>query len=262
MDASSIDPSALREITEARRTCSEEEIERYRGEGYVLLRGLVSPATAEALKREVMAIMEVVGLGRTKLRQTWQYRKGSALDAFVKSRLQQGIASQLMGTRAHLYLPFTAVKSGDGGGQFHFHQDNNYTHHFGPSINLWTALVPMTVANGCLRVVPFSQLEGDWESDNAGDGDGHRKVKGDVSSSVPILMEPGDVVAFTRLTVHGSGPNETPDHRVAFATQFHGHDTEALIEGEHVLLREHPRFTDIHGVDEIVPDLAGKRDGH
>jgi hypothetical protein len=49
---------------------------------------------------------------------------------------------------------------------------------------------------------------------------------------------------------------------VAYATQFHGENTVALIDGQRVLLRDHPRFTDIHGVDRIVSDLAGKRDGH
>jgi hypothetical protein len=257
MESSPLTP----QIPEASRQCTPDEIKKYKEDGYVLLRQLISPEAAGELRREVLEIMDVIGLGTTKLRQTWQYLKGSALDAYVNGTLQQSVASQLMEGRAILYLPFTAVKSGGGGGQFHFHQDNNYTRHFGPSINLWTALVPMTPENGCLRVVPRSHLEGDWESENAGDGDAHRKVSRDAAaSSVPVLMEAGDVVAFSRLTVHGSGANTTPDHRVAYATQFHREDTEALVDGKRVLLRDHPRFTDIHGVDRISD--GGKRDGH
>lgn len=254
--------SLIRQIHDARRPCTEDEIKHYKEEGYVLLRHFLPPESAEGLRAEVMEIMEAIGLGSTKLRQTWQYLKGSALDALVHSEFQRRVASQLMGGPAVLYLPFTAVKSANGGGQFHFHQDNNYTHHTGPSINLWVALVPMTEDNGCLRIVPRSHRLGDWESENAGDGDSHRKVKANTSAAVPIFMEAGDMVAFTRLTVHGSGPNTSPGHRVAYATQFHREDTEAIIDGERVRLSTHPRFTDIHGVDQIVPDMAGKRDGH
>jgi hypothetical protein len=250
-----------RQIAASTRVCIPEEIKKYKEGGFVLLRQLISPEAANELRREVLEIMDVIGLGTTKLRQTWQYLKGSTLDAYVNSGLQQSVASQLMEGRAILYLPFTAVKSGGGGGQFHFHQDNNYTRHLGASINLWTALVPMRPENGCLCIVPRSHLEGDWESENAGDGDSHRKVSRDAAaSSIPILMEPGDVVAFSRLTVHGSGANTSSDHRVAYATQFHREDTEALVDGNRVLLRDHPRFTDIHGVDRISE--AGKRDGH
>jgi hypothetical protein len=254
-------PALISRIATATRPCTADEIKKYKEDGYVVLRRFVSADVAEALRREVLEIMDRIGLGVTKLRQTWQYLRGSALDAYVNSTLQRSVASQLMEGPAILYLPFTAVKSGGGGGRFHFHQDNNYTRHFGPSINLWTALVPMRPENGCLYIVPRSHREGDWESENAGDGDNHRKVRRDVSAhAIPILMEPGDVVAFTRLTVHGSGANTTNEHRVAYATQFHREDTTALIDGRRVLLKDHPRFTDIHGVDHI--SQGGSRDGH
>jgi ectoine hydroxylase-related dioxygenase (phytanoyl-CoA dioxygenase family) len=244
------------------RSCTAEEVKAYREDGYVLLRGLISAAAAETLRREVMTIMDAIGLGKTKLKQTPHYLRGSGLDAYVHSRLLQRVATQLLGGEAELYLPFTAVKSGGGGGRFHFHQDNNYTRWLGPGINLWTALTPMYPQNGCLQMVPGSHVQGDWESENAGDGDAHRKVKADPTDFVPMEMEPGDCVAFTRLTVHGSGPNETDGHRVAYAVQFHREDVVAIVDGEERLLKDRPRFTDIHGVDRITASSGGKRDGH
>ena len=77
---------------------------------------------------------------------------------------------------ATLYLPFTAVKSGGGGGRFHFHQDNQYTRFDGPGINIWIALSPMSPENGCLQVVPRSHLAGTLDSVENPDGDGHRTV--------------------------------------------------------------------------------------
>lgn len=250
-------------LRHAVRPVTAEEIKKYKEEGYVLFRQMVSPEIAADLKKEVLDIMEIIGLGHTKLRQTAQYLHDSLLAAYIQGSLLKGAATALMGSPAHLYLPFTAVKSGGGGGQFHFHQDGNYTRYAqGQGVNLWTALVPMRADNGGLRIVPGSHLGGLADSENAGDGDSHRKVSREPANSLLIEMEPGDCVAFTRLTVHGSGPNHTNEHRVAYAVQFHSEDAVAQFDGgEHPLTKE-PRFKDIWGVDEIIPDNAGSRDGH
>lgn len=256
-------PAAIEELQRARRPVPPAEIQEYRREGFLMLRGLFSAETAEILRREVLHIMSVIGLGQTKLRQTPQYLAESALAAYVKSELLREVASSLMGRPAHLYLPFTAVKSGGGGGRFHFHQDGNYTRYVaGHGINLWAALSPMSQATGALQILPRSHRQGERPSENAGDGDAHRKVVGEPEDFLLLDMAPGDVVAFDRWTVHGSGPNQTDEHRLAYAVQFHSDDAVAEINGERQLLVEKPRWTDIWGVREITPDNAGKRDGH
>jgi len=261
---SSLPVSSLKaELQQTIRPATPDEIATYQAEGYIVFPRLVSPEVAAELHREVLEIMNVVGLGQTKLKQTAQYLHGSLLEAYVQHPLLRDLASSLMQSPAHLYLPFTAVKSGGGGGQFHFHQDGNYTRYVqGQGVNLWMALSPMREENGGLRMVPRSHIKGELASENAGDGDSHRKVSDYPSRSLLLEMEPGDCVAFTRWTVHGSGPNLTDQHRVAYAVQFHSENAMAEINGEQFLLREKPRFTDIWGVDQIDPGGAGKRDGH
>ena len=255
--------SLKEDLSRARRLVSEGEVKKYKEDGYLLLRGLVPPETAQALHGEVMEIMNIIGLGHTKLRQTAQYRRGSLLESYVQSALLRETAAALMEAPAHLYLPFTAVKSGGGGGQFHFHQDGNYTRYVrGQGVNLWMALTPMREENGGLRIVPGSHLGGEMASENAGDGDAHRKVVSLPEGNVLIEMEPGDCVAFTRWTVHGSGANHTDNPRVAYAVQFHSSDVVAMVDGKEQVLLDKPRFTDIWGVDEIVAANAGSRDGH
>ena len=67
--------------------------------------------------------MGIIGLEPTKLKQTWQYRSGSAIDHFVHSEEMLQIASALTGGPATIYLPFTAVKTvGRSGGRHHSHE--------------------------------------------------------------------------------------------------------------------------------------------
>lgn len=132
-------------------TLTPGEIRYYKDEGFLILPNLLTSEFAQSLREEVTGIMEQHGmpyerlcraLGTAdKLRQSGQYLEGGALHAFVQSEAMRSIASQLMGGDSTLYMPFTAVKSGGGGGRFHFHQDNQYTRFTDGllGINLWTA---------------------------------------------------------------------------------------------------------------------------
>jgi 2-oxoglutarate-dependent dioxygenase len=243
---------------------AEGEIKFYQEEGYLLLPGLISEAQATALRADVMQIMQAIGgFEGNKLKQTMEYLPGTNVDRLVNSDHLRDIAGQLMGGASSVYLPFTAVK-GSGGGMFHFHQDNQYTHFENgmQGINLWIALVPMTPRNGCLMVVPRSHRSGTLESELSGDGDTHRRVKYEPSDFLPVRMRPGDCIAFSRLTVHGSGPNQTPDPRVAYAVQFNRDDAHYLDgkTGERISLKSHPRF--INKPVETLSVPVGKTDGH
>jgi hypothetical protein len=243
------------------RTLTDEEVRFYQEEGYLILSNLIPPEAAETLLGEVMGIMEIIGLGQTKLKQSGEYLPGSGLDKLVNSPVLLSLAAGLMEGPSSLYLPFTAVKSGGGGGQFHFHQDNQYTRFDGPGINLWTALSPMTEENGCLKVVPRSHLNGTLPS-HSPDADGHRAVTFEPEDFVSAIMNPGDCIAFSRLTVHGSGPNVSDEPRVAYAVQYYRDDVNYSLDGGETwkFLKENPRYN-TKPVDKItVP--KGKIEGH
>lgn len=252
---------------------SEGEIRFYKDEGYLLLPGLLNEDAAAMLRDEVLDIMaQSAGLSRERLQQaqsskdkliqTAQYLRDSQLDHLVNSPQLLSVAEQLMEGPSTLYLPFTAVKSGGGGGRFHFHQDNQYTRFDGPGINIWIALSPMSPENGCLQIVPRTHLQGTLDSVENPDGDGHRTVAQDPTRFLPVRMRSGDAVAFSRLTLHGSGPNHTDEPRVAYAVQFHRNDVRATWDGETHLLTERPRWANIAPVDEITPPTQRSQDGH
>ena len=133
---------------------TDNEVNFYDKYGYLSLPGLLSRESAKSLAEEVLEIMAGLGINREalrnassskdKLRQSRQYLAGSGLARLVHSEALQAIAARLMGGPSTVYLPFTAVKSGGGGGRFHFHQDNQYTRFAGPGINIWFALMEMS----------------------------------------------------------------------------------------------------------------------
>ena len=235
---------------------TDSEVAFYKSEGYLCLPGLLRADAVGPLREAVYAVLEANGLGRAalaqatatadKLRQCSQYLPGSLLDELINGPGMRAVAARLLEGPAHVYMPFTAVKAGGGGGTFHFHQDNNYTVHEPAlgSINLWVALVDMTPENGCLQVVPRSHHQGQRVSRNSDDADAHQQVDVDPLQCLPLRMRAGDAVAFTRWTVHGSGPNHTREPRVAYALQFHRADVKWFDKqaNEWKLLVTNPRF--------------------
>jgi len=228
----------------------------YQEQGYLVIPNLIESTVVADLRESVLDVLEANGVSRVqldhasstadKLRQNPQYLKDSLLDELINGEPMMALTSRLIGGRAVRYLPFTAVKAGGGGGQFHFHQDNNYTQHDPAlgSINIWVALVDMTPENGCLQMVPGSHKAGVIAWENAGDGDTHRKVTIDPKTFLPLRMRAGDAVAFTRLTVHGSGPNYTDHARVAYGLQYHRDDVKYFDQQDQTwkLLVDMPRF--------------------
>ncbi len=227
----------------------ENEVKFYKEEGYLCLPGLLSEADALDIAGEVtdivMKLMEIppeqlnqARDDRDKLRQTTQYLAGGKLDAMINSPALRAIAEQLMGGPSTLYMPFTAVKCGGGGGRFHFHQDNQYTRYTDglKGINIWFALGRMTPDNGCLQIVPRSHLRGTLEKAGGGPAGAIKAEKADFLAIppdfLPVRMRPGDAVAFSRLTVHGSGPNTTNLPRVGYATQFFRNDAMAVWDNQ------------------------------
>ena len=250
---------------------TDAEVNFYQKQGYLTLPGFLRADAVGALRREVLEVVEgAFGLTeddlRTSrdtgdaLRQSSQYLRGSGLDEMINGDRTRGIASRLLGGEAHVYMPFTAVKAGGGGGKFHLHQDNQYTvHEPGEgSLNIWVALVDMTPEIGCLQVSPQSHLEGQIakkSEEKHGGSEGFITPEQEAHRIFPVRMRAGDAIAFTRMTVHGSGPNSTSDPRVAYALQYHRSDvaTRDKETGEMQLLTEHPRYA-VTPVDEIKPE--------
>lgn len=251
------------------------EINFYKQEGYLYLPGLISRLMAEELHAEILQVMAQSGvpLDRLhqatatgdKLRQCGKYLEGGLIDRMVNGEELRSLAAQLLGGPSTLYLPFTAVKNGGGGGRFHFHQDNQYTRFTDGllGINIWFAFNEMTPENGCLQMCPRSHLRGTLEAVQSTDGDTHRMNKFEPADFLPLRMMPGDAVAFSRLTLHGSGPNSTSEPRVGYGVQFHRDDALATWDNQPPRLLKNSGRWNVGPVKKIEPPKANVNyDGH
>ncbi len=224
------------------------QVAAFAHDGWIVLKGALRPDCVAPLRAEVLEVLRARNMPDSYLAQAQEYLAGRYLDRWINGPALRAVATALLGTQAHVYMEFTAVK-GPQKGAFGFHQDNNYTRHRIPSsqrsgsLNCWLALEPMSVANGALRVVSASQAKGVVAARNSTENSGHREVALTPTSWIDVVMEPGDLCIFDRDTVHGSGPNSTDIPRVAYAVQFHRQDSEAFFDERWELLLTRPRFS-------------------
>jgi phytanoyl-CoA hydroxylase len=159
------------------------------------------------------------------------------------------------------------------------HQDNFYLRaRPGTCMAAWMALDECNNENGCLRVVPGSHT---WPilcsaaADNEASFTNVTVPLPDIYQTVPVEMQPGDVMFFNGSLVHGSSPNVTKDRfrrslighyidgRAEQVTQF---DQPVLrMDGSELMLEDSPVggpcgvWTDRDGSPEI--ELAGLQNG-
>ena len=212
---------------------SPEQRAAFSSQGWLVVRGLISPERAAALAAALDAVVpeqnyrhgfagqvvEVPGisLGSAALRE-------AALDPALGA-----VAAALLGAARVRLLQDTAfIKPAEVGGGVAWHQDLSYFSFLETPAALTAriALTPCTRENGCLHLLSGSQawgLQRDYtfratsvEDALAGVPEGLR-----ASSAEAVLeLQPGDVSFHHCLTFHSSGPNPAGAPRKTLAVRL------------------------------------------
>lgn len=135
-----------------------------------------------------------------------------------------GVMRELLGPNLvmwydHLYNKAPYNDSGPYHGANRYHQDGFYF--FSErSATCWIALDEVTAEHGCMRYIPLTAGYGRFT-----DFDVLAGVPGgigvpELSQEVLVPLHPGDVAFHDRMTVHGTGPNETGTRRRGWAIHF------------------------------------------
>ena len=220
------------------RRLTDAELSFYQENGYVHVRGLLSPAEAAAYRAECHALAERIGendatwasqrsLG-TKLTHCHDVQFYSA--AFTKLLVDDrftAVASAIVGPNVQLHHTKMFIKPPEKGSPFPMHQDYPYFPHERHS--MIAAILHFDDApdeKGCLRVVPHSHKLGPLEAV----GDDHHLPQFPIEDALPIPAKAGDAIFMHYLLVHGSGVNRSQEPRTTLLVQMRDPEDVPLVE--------------------------------
>lgn len=111
------------------------------------------------------------------------------------------------------------------------HQDDGYGTLEPPEdVTVWTALTDTNELNGCLVVVPGSHKGGVVEHAKVESNPALREAGGE-TEPVSVPMKAGEAIAFSGLTLHGSGPNKSDGARIGMHARYCNPAVRMMTEG-------------------------------
>lgn len=224
--------------------------EQFEEQGYVIIRGLFSPAEVEKMLDTFMKMhaggpiagcydpvpSEEAGGDILKLfpRMMHPHKVNDQVMAYMLNSNVMDVISVLLGEEALAGQSMFYFKPPGAKGQA-LHQDNFYMKvEPGTCIAAWVALDPADEENGGLVIVPKSsqlEIQCPQEANPELSFTRDEVAVPEGMGIVPIAMQPGDVLFFNGNVIHGSYPNRsTTRFRRSFICHYAG---ESLIKVGH-----------------------------
>jgi phytanoyl-CoA hydroxylase len=212
-----------------RRLFSAEEIAPWLARTRALASGSAPPPLGMKIVRDVMVAKGAVQPATPEhaVCKINFFERDDVLMDYARAPQLLDAAASILGPDVTFVNSMVVAKPPGVDGRHPLHQDLLYFG-FRPGdavLGTWTALEPVTRANGCLSVLPGShrgELEPheypDWDYVNAAFV-GVRGVDAR-AERVHVEMEPGDTLLFHSLLIHGSGRNKTPGFRRAISVHY------------------------------------------
>ena len=191
---------------------TEEQLQHFYREGYVVVPGLLPQDTIDAV---LAAAPEIGREGGGWGAQAYDHAHPEAQAGIHRILTEPGIvdaARSIFGNEPRVLYGMLAVVPANGGTGLPWHQDNQYTQVLGGAINIFAALCDITPDKAILWVAPRSHRLGTQPSKatEQANTQGHREAAVEPENGQPLpTMKAGDVCIFDRNTYHRSLKNET-----------------------------------------------------
>ena len=220
---------------------TDDKVEEYWREGYILVRGLVC---VETVSRVLEAGRRNAGpeAGKGWCARIFEHKEPSKdrdLHQILWEPSVVETVERILESQPRVWYGMFAVVPARGGTGLPWHQDNQYTQLLGNALNVFIALSEVTPERANLWIAPRSHLSGKQPSRPSDLYSGsHREaaVAPDNGICLPTL-QPGDACIFDRCTYHRSLKNETDQDRFAYAAQYQADNTRIASTGKKDPLR-------------------------
>ena len=273
---SALPPRPLRSVT-------TEEIERFDRDGVVCLRAILPvtwlrslDAAAEAaigmaetttdmtaMAAEMTGASPEPGAGRF-LSGVDHWRHQEPFRRFAcESPLPEVVAQLLRSDAVYLYEDSLLVKQAGTREATHFHQDSGYFHLRGEKLcTTWSPLDPVTRESGAVEYARGShRWERDYRPNLFIDDRPIPGTEGETLNGAPegsdllcFDADPGDVIIHHARTVHGAGPNRSPDRdRRAISVRYAGDDAAHWLRPG---APRKPHHAEVHDGDPLGGDAC------
>jgi ectoine hydroxylase-related dioxygenase (phytanoyl-CoA dioxygenase family) len=209
-------------------TLSPEQIAFYRENGFVHVRGIITPDEAAHFRDAALAAADRLNnryAGNVIFAQyvnVWQ--QDEAMRALTLHPNVGAVAEKLAGVPLRLWHDQILIKPPHNQKATEFHQDQPYwPHENSPNpISAWIALVDVPVEKGCMTFLPGTHRRTDLPMQNLGDKRSLFSLAPDLSWSprVTLPLRAGDCTFHHGRCAHMATPNETDDPRVAHVVIF------------------------------------------
>ena len=219
----------------------------YSEHGFYHARGLIAPSRLAELERDFDRIVTQLEASGANINARWKQDTTTALDGgggvvihthqvqkysaawgrFLYDEGMLDVAECLLGPDILLHHSKLFLKPAGRGAAFPPHQDHSYFPTIGHAMLATVVyLTPADDENGCLRVWPGTHLLGPLPA-SAG-GDQSFATRFPIEDSLALVADPGDMVFFSYLTVHGSRPNRSPRPRKSVLLQLYSGQDQTI----------------------------------
>ena len=211
---------------------SEEQVRQYDEKGYLVVENafdteLISEVCSliDPFEEKVTEVLRGFEDGKVFISRaeeitfsTHLVTQSDKLKKFSKHKVFASLCLDLVGENVRLYWDQAVYKKADTQEDFPWHQDNGYTF-VSPQAYLtcWIPLTDTDESNGCPWVIPKLHKMGTLKHDVTELG---YRINLDDSDAIPVPARAGDIVVFSSLTPHCTGPNKTDLTRKSYILQY------------------------------------------
>lgn len=221
------------------KAVTQEELEFYEKNGYLLKKGLITPKLIQQICEEIEGLHDRVAANpapgvhvswevyedptKANLKRIKQLMHSElvspTINRIIRSEEMLDVLEALTGTpNISLYHSKLLMKAAKDGTTIPWHQDYAYWKREDNKpwmVNCQFSIDPATKENGCIQFVPGSHKMGLQEHERKSQTfgvflPGHFYERED---AVLVETEPGDCIFFGPIIIHGSGPNTSDKDR-------------------------------------------------